>query len=180
MSSTLGRRASLGAVSLALAIPLALGTAFPASAAEAPAGARTVAELSAAEGAARTTKGAVADRPELNGYRLKTLGSMTVWIVIDGKRRGIPGDATYLNLFHSYDGVQQVIDLASITDGGPLSVGAILADAPSSDTIWLISNGQKRGITGRAWARYGFDGSKVRMLEDLVLNSIPQGPNIDL
>ncbi|MET4923002.1 hypothetical protein P3L51_11685 [Streptomyces sp. PSRA5] len=179
MSSTLGRRASLGAVSLALVLPLALGTAFTASAADAPSGARTVAELSAAEGSARTTKAAVADRPELNGYRLKTVGSMTIWVVIDGKRRGIPGN-TYLNLFHSYNGVEQVIDIASITDGGPLSAGAILADAPSSDTIWLISNGQKRGITGRAWERYAFDGGKVRMLDDLVLDSIPQGPNIDL
>ncbi|MFF3752438.1 hypothetical protein ACFYYH_18585 [Streptomyces sp. NPDC002018] len=180
MPRSLGRRVSLGAISLILAVPLGLGAALTASADEAPVRAKTVAELSATEAPVRAKTAAVADRPELNGYRIKSVTGATIYVVIDGKRRAIPSGPTYLNLFNSYVGVQHVIDIESITDGGPLSDGAILATSPSSDTIWLISNGLKRGITGRAFEKYAFDWHKVVTLSDIVLNSIPQGPNIDV
>ncbi|WP_405987341.1 hypothetical protein [Streptomyces sp. NBC_00872] len=120
----------------------------------------------------------MADRPELNGYRIKSVTGATIYVVIDGKRRAIPSGATFLNLFNSYEGVQHVIDIESITDGGPLSEGAILATATA--TVWLITNGLKRGITGRAFEKYAFDWGKNVRLSDIVLNFIPQGSNIDV
>ncbi|MFJ9429627.1 hypothetical protein ACIRQY_08170 [Streptomyces sp. NPDC101490] len=173
MSVTIRRRAALGALSLILAVPLGLASAPSAGAADAPV-ARSVGQ-SAPQSVAQYRS----DWNSLNGYRLRQVGTTAIYVVMDGQRRLIPDMATHTNLFGNSN-VQQVIDLYSMPDGGPLSSGAILATSPNSDSAWLISNGIKRGITFRAFEKYEFDWSKIRMLQDVVLFSVPQGPNLDL
>ncbi|QDY79916.1 hypothetical protein [Streptomyces qinzhouensis] len=166
MSGALRRRAAVGAISLILAVPLGLAAPSAAGAAEKPA-AKTVAQLQQ-------------DYRNLNGLRLKNLdGSSGVYVIIDGKRFGVPDMVTYNNLWSNWN-VIPVIDLYNIPYGGHLSHDAHLISSPSSDTVWLLSNGQKRGITGRAFAKYEFDGNKIQSVRDIVLGAIPQGPNLDL
>ncbi|MEU5977771.1 hypothetical protein [Streptomyces sp. NPDC047315] len=165
MPTTIRRRATLGALSLLLAVPLGLAAAPAAGAAESPVS-KTVAQYQQ-------------DWNSLNGYRLRQVGTQAIFVVIDGKRRWVPDMSTYNNLFGTMN-IHEVVDLYRIPDGGPLSSGAFLATAPSSDTVWLISNGLKRGITGPAFAKYEFDWSKIEMLRDVVLNAIPQGPNVEV
>ncbi|MFJ2782531.1 hypothetical protein ACIQCR_07135 [Streptomyces sp. NPDC093249] len=174
MSVTIRRRAALGALSLILAVPLGLASAPSAGAADAPVA------RSAGQGAARSVAQYRSDWNGLNGFRLRQVGTTAIHVVMDGQRRLIPDTGTYYNLFKNTANIQQVIDLYSIPDGGPLSSGAILAGSPSSDSIWMITDGTRRGITGRAFEKYQFDGAKIEGLRDIVLFSVPQGPNIDL
>ncbi|GAA2333112.1 hypothetical protein [Streptomyces violaceusniger] len=161
------RRALLGAVSLVVAALLGL-VASPAA---------------HATGAAAATQNSSAqiqgEHPELNGYRIKTVNSSAVYLVLDGKRRGIPNEATYFNLFRSWDGIQNVIDIDRIDDGGNLSDGAMLAKSPSSATVYLVSNGIKRGITSAAvFDKYSFDWDKIVTVSAVVLDAVPNGPVI--
>ncbi|AZK94615.1 MULTISPECIES: hypothetical protein [Streptomyces] len=170
MSGTLRRRATIGAISLILAVPLGL-TAPAAGAAEKPAknttAAMTVAQLQQNYG-------------DLNGLRLQNVdGTSGVWVVIDGKRHGVPDMWTYNNLFANWK-IVTLYDLYNIPYGGHLTHDAHLITSPSSDTVWLLTNNEKRGITGRAFAKYEFDGNKIQSVRDIVLNAIPRGPNIDL
>lgn len=161
------RRALLGAVSLLMAAPLGLAASPAASATEA----RTTSQGSTAQ--------IQGEHPELNGYRIKTVNSPAVYLVLDGKRRGIPNEATYFNLFRSWDGIQNVIDIDRIDDGGNLSDGAILAKSPSSAAVYLVSNGMKRGITSAAvFDKYSFDWDKIVTLSAVVLDAVPNGPVI--
>lgn len=161
------RRALLGAVSLLVAALLGLAASPAATAA----------------GAQATAKGSSAriqgEHPELNGYRIKTVTSAAVYLVLDGKRRGIPNEATYFNLFRSWDGIQNVIDIDRIDDGGNLSDGAMLAKSPSSATVYLVSNGVKRGIASAAvFDKYSFDWDKIVTVSAVVLDAVPNGPVI--
>ncbi|MGV9855775.1 hypothetical protein ACWDWU_44595 [Streptomyces sp. NPDC003442] len=161
------RRALLGAVSLVVAALLGLVTSPVAHAAGA---------ASAAQGSSAQIRG---EHPELNGYRIKTVNSAAVYLVLDGKRRGIPNETTYFNLFRSWDGIQNVIDIDSIDDGGNLSDGAMLAKSPSSATVYLVSNGVKRGITSAAvFDKYSFDWDKIVTVSAVVLDAVPNGPVI--
>ncbi|WP_413812556.1 hypothetical protein [Streptomyces sp. OE57] len=158
------RRALLGAVSLVVAALLGL-VASPA--------AHAAGAASAAQGSSAQVQG---EHPELNGYRIKTVNSAAVYLVLDGKRRGIPNEATYFNLFRSWDGIQNVIDIDSIDDGGNLSDGAMLAKSPSSATVYLVSNGVKRGITSAAvFDKYSFDWDKIVTVSAVVLDAVPNG-----
>ncbi|MGW4237401.1 hypothetical protein ACWEJP_11240 [Streptomyces sp. NPDC004749] len=156
-----------GAAGLTVAALLGLGASPVASAADAPA---------PTHGASAQVKG---EHPELNGYRIKTVNNASVYLVLDGKRRGIPNEATYFNLFRSWDGIQNVIDIDRIDDGGNLSDGAMLAKTPSSATVYLVSNGVKRGITSAAvFDKYSFDWDKIVTVSAVVLDAVPNGPVI--
>ncbi|WP_030837498.1 hypothetical protein [Streptomyces hygroscopicus] len=161
------RRTLLGAVSLAVAALLGLGASTAANAA----GPASTAQVSAAR-----IQGV---HPELNGHRIKTVNSATVYLVLDGKRRAIPNQTTYFHLFRSWDGIENVIDIESIDDGGSLSDGAMLAKSPSSATVYLVSNGIKRAITSRAvFDKYAFDWDKIVTVSAVVLDAVPDGPVI--
>ncbi|MGK5549679.1 hypothetical protein ACSNOH_33895 [Streptomyces sp. URMC 127] len=117
--------------------------------------------------------------PELNGARLKGVNSPAVYLILDGKRRWIPNPATYNNLFRSWDGIQTVIDIDAVDDGGQLSDGAILAKSPGEPAVYLVSNGVKRWITSpAAMDKYYFDWNKIVNVSPVALNAIPTGAPI--
>ncbi|MFE3070492.1 hypothetical protein [Streptomyces sp. NPDC059247] len=165
MSGTLRRRTAVGVISLALAVPL--GLAAPAAgAAERPATA--------------TVAPSQQDYSVYNGRRLEdAAGIMGIWLVIDGKRWGIPDMQTYNNLFYNANTLK-VIGLENVPFGGHLSHDAHLIKSPSTGTRWLFSNGQRRYIMSSAFTAYQFDASKVQPLRDSVLDSIPMGSVIDV
>ncbi|MGK5732146.1 hypothetical protein [Streptomyces sp. URMC 124] len=117
--------------------------------------------------------------PELNGARLKGVNSPAVYLILDGKRRWIPNPATYNNLFRNWNGIQTVVDIAAIDDGGQLSDGAILAKSPDGPAVYLVSNGVKRWITSpAAMDKYYFDWNKIVSVSPVALNAIPTGAAI--
>jgi hypothetical protein len=59
------------------------------------------------------------EHPELNGRRLQGIGQLAEYLVIDGVRRLIPNPDTYTALFRDGNGIQKVIDIDAIDDGGP-------------------------------------------------------------
>lgn len=164
------RRSWFAALSLAL-VPLAVLTAVP-----------------AAEAASSTSGGTAVHQsdnrlsrphPELNGKRIKAVNGAAVYLVLDGKRRWIPNPATYNNLFRSWDGIQSVIDIGNIEDGGQLSDGAILGKSPNAPEVYLISNGVKRWITSpAAMDKYFFAWNKIASVPPGALGNIPTGAPI--
>ncbi|MBF6044507.1 hypothetical protein GO001_04615 [Streptomyces sp. NRRL B-1677] len=117
--------------------------------------------------------------PELDGARLKGVNSPAVYLILDGKRRWIPNPATYNNLFRNWNGIQSVVDIGAIDDGGQLSDGAILAKSPSGPAVYLVSNGIKRWITSpAAMDKYYFDWNKIVNVSPVALNAIPTGASI--
>ncbi|MEW1695887.1 hypothetical protein ACIQCR_20740 [Streptomyces sp. NPDC093249] len=166
MSVTLRRRTAVGVISLALAVPLGLAAPATAGAAERPATV-TAAQIQV-------------DPHAYNGRRLEdALGVMGIWVVIDGKRWGIPDMQTYDNLFYNANTLK-VVDLESIPFGGQLSHDAHLVKSPTTGARWLLSNGQRRYIMTSAFTAFQFDANKVQPLRDVVLNSIPMGSVIDI
>ncbi|MGV9312323.1 hypothetical protein ACWDR0_09000 [Streptomyces sp. NPDC003691] len=175
MPGTLRRRATIGAISLMLAVPLGLA-APTAGAAEKPAAKSAAAKTATAKTFAQLK----AQNEIVNGLRVQNLsGSSGVWVMIDNKRYGVPNMVTYNNLFYNWN-IQVVYDFENIPVGGHLTHDAHLITSPSSDTVWLLTGGQKRGITGPAFSKYQFDGNKIQSVRDIVLDSIPRGLNVAL
>lgn len=117
-------------------------------------------------------------RPELNGQRLSPVAGDDVYLVLDGKRRQIPGADTYRNLFCSWADIVEVIDIESVANGGALSEGATLLRAYDSDPVYLVSNGLKREVAEGSMDKYGFCGDKVNEADEGVVDAIPTGPGI--
>ncbi|MCX5345968.1 hypothetical protein [Streptomyces atratus] len=111
--------------------------------------------------------------PELNGVRIKAVGSDDVYLVLDGKRHLIPSSVTYGALFRSTDGIRLLLTADNIADGGPLTAYAYLARTADDATVYLVSNGLKREITPAAVDKFGFDWQKVRTTYDWVLADLP-------
>ena len=62
----------------------------------------------------------------------------------------------------------------------PLSPGAALAKAWDSEAVYLISNGQKRWVSEAAMERYGISGDQIHEVAPILLQSIPDGPDMVL
>ncbi|MEV4443177.1 hypothetical protein AB0K09_30070 [Streptomyces sp. NPDC049577] len=163
-------RSWIGALALTLASAAAL-TAAPAAVA-----ADDTTRTSAAHGPSAQV---LQDRPELNGMRVKPVNGPAVYLVLDGRRRWIPNPATYNNLFRDWNGIQSVIDIGSIPDGGALSDGAFLGKAPNAPEVYLISNGVKRWITSpAAMDKYYFAWNKIVNVSPVAIAAIPSGAAI--
>ncbi|MBY0085913.1 hypothetical protein [Brevibacillus brevis] len=65
----------------------------------------------------------------LNGFRVKETNSATVYLVMDGKKRGIVSAEVYFKLFNSWDGIREYSSLSSIPDGQVIGENAVLADS---------------------------------------------------
>lgn len=167
----MSRRSRIAALAVVVASVSGLAVAPVAQAAGAATETQTVRDSGAT--------GLRGTHPELNGARLKGAGSPAVHLILDGKRRWIPNPNTYNNLFRNWNGIQTVIDIGSIDDGGQLSDGAILAKSPNDPAVYLVSNGIKRWITSpAAMDKYYFDWNKIVSLSPVALNSIPTGGSI--
>ena len=116
---------------------------------------------------------------QLDGQRVVFLGDVdrgAVYLVDRGTRRHIPDPDTYNSLFRSWDGIYQAIDPDSIPVGAPLTSGAVLMKGESSDTVFLVESGKKRGIPSPAvMDKYDFDWNKIHVVPQIVANSIPDG-----
>jgi hypothetical protein len=167
------RYATTGLLSL-LAVAALSGTAHASSAGSADPG--TPATVTSSKPLAL----AFGVHPELNGRRLQGVGDPKVYLVLDGKRRWIPNPTTYTNLFRDWNGIQQVIDINAIDDGGPLSDGAVLMRPANQAPVYLVTDGSKRWVTAPSvMDKYYFDWNKVVSVPPVVAASVPTGVNIN-
>ncbi|MCC8435167.1 hypothetical protein HP567_011490 [Brevibacillus sp. M2.1A] len=120
----------------------------------------------------------------LNGFRVKETNSATVYLVMDGKKRGIVSAEVYFKLFNSWDGIREYSSLSSIPDGQVIGENAQLIKFQNSATVYLLDeeNGRvvKRGITSASvFNKYNFDWSKIIVLADSLKNAFPDGSLLD-
>ncbi|NGY60694.1 hypothetical protein G7043_17330 [Lentzea sp. NEAU-D13] len=97
-----------------------------------------------------------------------------MYLVIDGVRHHVPDEATYFNLWASWDGRRP--DGAAIDIGAPLLSGSYLARERETGMVYLVGR-TKRWIPNEAvFNQYAFDWARVR---DVSRSSLPErGPNI--
>jgi len=115
-------------------------------------------------------------RPDLNGLRIKSPSSATVYLIDEGRRRAIPNPETYYNLFRDWNKIVVDINVNSITSGPRISNGAILAKSHHGKAVYLIDNGVKRWIRSRqAMDKYYFSWKQIRAVDKILLDFIPNG-----
>jgi len=118
-------------------------------------------------------------RPDLNGLRIKSPSSGSIYLIDEGRIRGIPSGQTYNNLFRDWKGIVSDINMNSIASGPSLSEGAILAKSHNHAGVYLIDNGMKRGISShQAMDKYHFSWEQIRSVDQILLDIIPNGPGL--
>ena len=98
--------------------------------------------------------------PELQGRRLQSPSSPTVFLVLDGKKHPMDA-AAQANLFRSPAGIA-VVDVSAISWGGWITGSAKLARVEGDSAVWLVFPPDKYWITSpQAMDNFGFDWSKI-------------------
>jgi len=121
-----------------------------------------------------------APAPELNGLLLQLPGAAPVYLVINGFRCWVPDSTTFSNLFVNGATIVQDIGIGAVSEGAALSSGAILAQGNASPQVYLVSNGVKMWIPSPAiFTRYQFNSAAIQMLPQIVIDFLPNGPNLD-
>jgi hypothetical protein len=122
---------------------------------------------------------APAPRTELNGVRVKAPNNPMVYLVDQGYKRWIPNPSTYNNLFRDWTTIVVDIDVDAIPTGAQISDGAILARAVNTAPVYLIDQGVKRWIVSpAAMDKYDFDWGKIKVVDSVVIDALPRGPDI--
>jgi hypothetical protein len=122
----------------------------------------------------------MAPRPELNGRLIRLHEqSPPIYLVDEGRKRHVPNPETYNNLFRDWARLDEVPDLNEIDDGTAISNGAILARAINTAPVYLIDNGTKRHVASeQTMDKYYFDWGKVKEVNQILLDNIQSGPQI--
>ncbi|PCN46188.1 hypothetical protein B9C88_01370 [Brevibacillus laterosporus] len=125
----------------------------------------------------------VSDPNRFNGLRVKVVDEPTVFLIMDGKKRGIVSETVYFRLFRSWDGIQSFLSLDGIPDGPVINENTQLIKYQNNPTVYLIDheNGRtvKRGfVSEAAFNKYSFDWNKIITLPDSLQNTIPDGTPI--
>lgn len=114
-----------------------------------------------------------------NGERVKIPGNPAVYLVDNDRKRHIPNEATYHNLFASW-GYNEDAKFGIVPDGLPLSDGALLVQNKPHPAIYLIDLGTKRHIKSEsAMHRFHFSFAKAVDLPASVIEAIPNGAPIE-
>jgi hypothetical protein len=117
-------------------------------------------------------------RNDLNGLLLQLAGEAAVYLVINGFRRWVPNQATFNLLFVSNATITP-FDISQVSQGPQLSDGAVLAIG-GSDRVYLVSNGVKMWIPNMdIFNRYRFNTSQIVKVPQVVIDSVPNGPNLE-
>ena len=128
--------------------------------------------------------GTSSPQPELNGLLLQLPGNDKIYLVLNGYRCHVPDVTTLQGLFVNNPKIVQDINIGLVSEGQPLSSGAITAKGPAA-TIYLVSKGVnvanvvKWGIPSMdVFNRYQFDTSKTQQVPQIVIDAVPTGPNV--
>jgi hypothetical protein len=123
-------------------------------------------------------------RKDLNGLRLRLPGSAPVYLVDLGKRRHIPNPQVYNELFSTWDGIINDIDVDEITIGDPIPLTAILFKCTDSPKVFLLdgiapSQVKRHIVSPDVMDRYKFNWQRIHVW-NVPLSAIgyPDGPPI--
>ena len=76
--------------------------------------------------------------------------------------------------------INQNPNLAEIAVGTPLTSGALLVKGDVDESVYLVSNAVKMWIPSETiFGNYQFNWAKVVVVPQIVINSIPDGPQLD-
>jgi len=121
-------------------------------------------------------------RDDLDGKRVKAPNKPEVFLIDRGKKRLIPNQQVYLNLFKDWEGIIET-NIDAIDTGDPIPGTAILFKYTDSPIVFLSdhvgSNPVKRPINERAMDQWQLNRNKIqekpRPLGEITL---PDGPPI--
>lgn len=115
-------------------------------------------------------------RTDLNGLRIQKPGHAEIFLIVEGTRRLIPNPVTYENLFLSWNGITQDVNIDDIDRGADLTDKALLARERNITTVFLITNDSKFGIPSeQVFNQFYFSWDKVWELPPVALGAIPDG-----
>jgi hypothetical protein len=117
---------------------------------------------------------------DIEGFRVKQLnGDDSIWLMLDGVRRGIPGMDTFFDLF-GHTGTVELGDATQFKDGGELGPNPVLIVANNGDpNVYLVTDGHKRHVLNPdVMKKYGFDQGTVHRQENGAVAAIPVGATI--
>jgi hypothetical protein len=118
--------------------------------------------------------------PQLNGLLLQLPGAAPVYLVLNSFRRWVPSPVTLDRLFVPGRKIISDLGIGTVSEGPALSVNAVLAKADNSDRIYLVTNGVKMWIPSPdIFNRYQFNSSKVVTVPSILIESIPNGPDVE-
>ena len=117
--------------------------------------------------------------PQLNGLLLQLPGAAPVYLVLNGYRCWVPDSSTFSSLFVSGATIVQDINIGVVAEGPAISSGAVLAQANGSPQVYLVTNGQKMWVPSSAiFSRYQFNSSNIDGCAPIIINSVPNGPDL--
>jgi hypothetical protein len=123
-------------------------------------------------------------RPDLDGLRLRMPGNDTVWMMDQGKKRGIPSVQVYNELFSTWDNIHLDLNVDGIDTGSSLSSTACLFRCFDSGKVFLLDgtspNFIKRHIASPdVMSRFQFSWNKVHVWNvSINVLQFPDGPAI--
>ncbi|MCZ7384968.1 MAG: hypothetical protein O8C63_09505 [Candidatus Methanoperedens sp.] len=107
-------------------------------------------------------------RKDLNGLRVRLPGSAPIYLIDEGKKRHIPNPQVYNELFSTWEGVIDDIDIDEITTGVSIPETATLFKCIDSPKVFLLDgvapNQVKRHIfSPDVMNRYKFNWGRVHL-----------------
>jgi len=119
-------------------------------------------------------------RTDLDGLRFRKPGEDTVYVIDQGKKRGIPNPGVYDALFKTWDNIHLDIDINAIDDGPAVDQTAILFRCYDNPKVFLFDNGKKRWIESPAvMDRFQFNWNSIHVWNTpLSAIGYPDGPTI--
>ncbi len=112
-----------------------------------------------------------------DGTLLKGSGA-TVYVIENGQKRGIISEKAFLSQYKWNEIIELEDNILTRYSNGPVKVfrdGTLIKG--SSATVYVIENGQKRGIVSEvSFDIYGYDWDNILNVSDVELNAVPTGP----
>jgi len=105
-------------------------------------------------------------RKDLNGLRIKIPEDEKIYLIDEGKKRHIPNETVYDNLFQNWDGIKEDLNIDDITTGDDIPIKAFLFKCQNDDKVFLrdLQNGKivKRHIfSPKVMVRYNFSWDRM-------------------
>jgi hypothetical protein len=122
-------------------------------------------------------RGPDASRPDRAGWRACMRPGGAVYLVDpDGYRRRVPDRDTYGRLFRDSGSRSHDPAIRDLPERPPLARSTMLVRGDASDPIYLFDCGRKRRIaSGRVMDKYGFDGARVFVIRQTLLDHVACG-----
>lgn len=122
----------------------------------------------------------VAERPDLDGFRLMEVGKDDVWLVFHGRRHRIASPLVYDSLFSGVDSILFSADVEAIPEGPALEDGTCLVRPDGAPDIYLAAgDGDHARLfhvsSYETLLDFAFDEPKVQTVPRLIIEATPIG-----